>query len=191
MDVPFTGRPTSAAAQAVLTFWFEDTKPYQWFRRSAQFDQTVRTRFGAMHEAACSGRLDVWQSNPHHCLALIIVLDQFSRNTYRDTPRAFAQDKQALAIANGAIRRRYDQLFDRKEKAFFYMPFMHSEVLAVQEKSVALYKARLPGTMNVPYAIEHRDIVKKFGRFPHRNKIMGRQSTPTETAFLKAGGFNP
>ncbi len=191
MSAPFTGRPTSAAANAVLRFWFEETKPYQWFRRDAQFDQSVRAQFGTLHEAACSGNLDVWKSTPQHCLALIILLDQFSRNIYRDTPRAFMQDDKALMTAKDAIQRRFDQVFARKEKAFFYMPFMHSESLAAQERSVALFKARLPGTMNVPYAIEHHDIIKAFGRFPHRNNVLGRQSTPQEDAFLKAGGFNP
>ena len=187
----FTGRPVGAAADAVLSFWFDEAKPYQWFRRDRAFDEDVRARFGALHAAAGEGRLDVWRVHPRHCLALIILLDQLSRNIYRDDRRAFAKDKMALAAAREAIRRRFDELVDNRKKAFFYMPFMHSEDLGVQEESVLLFKARLPGTMNLPYAVEHRDIIARFGRFPHRNQMLGRPSTPQETAFLKAGGFNP
>ena len=184
-------RPSTENAQSILSFWFNETKPYQWFRRDRAFDQNVKTCFGAIHEAARHGRCDVWCAHPRHALSLIILLDQFSRNIYRDDPRAFAQDKVALNAAREAIRRRFDQLYAPKEQAFFYMPFMHAEDLAVQEESVALFKARLPGTMNVPYAVQHRDIIKRFGRFPHRNKCLGRQYTSEEIAFLKAGGFNP
>jgi uncharacterized protein (DUF924 family) len=184
-------RPTAAAAEAILHFWFEESKPYQWFRRDHAFDRTIKSRFGALHEAAIAGKLDVWRAHSRHSLSLIILLDQFSRNIYRDDPRAFAQDAQALDVAREAIRRRFDKLYDARERAFFYMPFMHSEDMGVQEECVALFKSQLPSTMNVPYAIEHRDIVKRFGRFPHRNQIFARASTPEEVAFLKAGGFNP
>ncbi len=184
-------RPTAANAESVLNFWFVATKPFQWFRRDQAFDQMVRDRFGALHDAACQGRYDVWRAHPVHALSLIIILDQFSRNVYRDDARAFAQDGLALEVAREAIRRRFDQLYDARERAFFYMPFMHSEELAVQEESVALFKARLPRSNNVHYAIEHCDILRQFGRFPHRNKCLGRQATPGEIAYLKAGGFNP
>ncbi len=184
-------RPTSANGEAVLRFWFEETKPYQWFRRDLRFDETVKARFGALHGAASEGRLDVWRAHPRYALSLILILDQFSRNIYRDDPRAFAQDPHALAIAREAIARRFGQRVEDKRRSFFYMPFMHAENLSVQEESVMLFKAQMPGTMNLPFAIEHRDIVKRFGRFPHRNKVFGRKSTPAEIAFLKAGGFNP
>ncbi|WP_425410971.1 DUF924 family protein [Hyphococcus sp.] len=191
MEAPLKARPTAAAAESILSFWFEESKPYQWFRRDTAFDDEIRRRFGALHDAAKAGKLDAWRTHPQHCLALIILLDQFSRNIYRDDPRAFAQDEQALDVAREALRRRFDQLYGPKERAFFYMPFMHSENLRVQEECVALFKAQLPGTMNLPFAIEHRDIIDRFGRFPHRNKILGRKSTPDEITFLKAGGFNP
>ena len=184
-------RPTNDNGEAVLSFWFEQSKPWQWFRRDEKFDTAIETRFGALHEAAKQGRLDVWRAHPRYCLSLILILDQFSRNLHRDTPQAFAQDAQALEIARQALSRRFDHLVDDKRRAFFFMPFMHSEDLAVQEECVALFKARLPSGMNLPYAVEHRDIVKRFGRFPHRNKIFGRRSTPEEISFLKAGGFNP
>ncbi len=184
-------RPTSAAAEDILTFWFEEAKPYQWFRRDSGFDAHFRLRFGALHESAQHGALDVWRTHPRHSLALIILLDQFSRNIYRDDARAFAQDAQALNVAQKAIARWFDRTYGPRERAFFYMPFMHSEDLATQERSVALFTSRMPASGNVHYAEVHRDIVKRFGRFPHRNRVLGRASTPDETAFLKAGGFNP
>lgn len=184
-------RPTAKAAQNVLSFWFEGTKPWRWFRRDRAFDAEIRRRFDALYRAALMGRLEVWRAHPRFVLALIILLDQFSRNIHRDTPRAFAADAHALEVAEDAIRRRFDLLFPAKERAFFYMPFMHSEDLETQERSVALFKARLPGSMNLPFAVEHYEIVRSFGRFPHRNRILGRKSTPEEIAFLKAGGFNP
>ena len=186
-----TGRPTAAAAEAVLSFWFIETKPYQWFRRDLSFDAEIASRFGALHEAARQGRLDVWRAHPRHALALIIILDQFSRNLFRDTPGAFASDAQALAVAKDAIARRFDKLYAAKERAFFYMPFMHSESIAEQERCVALFKATLPDTMNLPFAVEHWEIIHRFGRFPHRNRVLGRASTSAEIAFLRAGGFNP
>ncbi len=191
MAPPFTGRPVAAAAEAILTFWFEEAKPHQWFRRDRAFDADCRRRFEPLHNAARAGRLDVWRAHPRHALALIILLDQFSRNIFRDDARAFAQDNLALDAAREAVRRRFDRFYEAKERAFFYMPFMHSEDLAVQEQSVALFKARLPGTMNLPYAVQHYDIIRRFGRFPHRNKVLGRRATEKEAAFLKAGGFNP
>ncbi|MEO1243403.1 MAG: DUF924 family protein [Pseudomonadota bacterium] len=184
-------RPTREYAEAILSFWFDETKPYQWFRRDPAFDQAIRRRFGALHDAARHGKLDVWRAHPRNALALIILLDQFSRNIYRDDPRAFAQDAQALDVAREAIRRRFDRLYAPKERAFFYMPFMHSEGLAAQEQCVRLFKASLPATDNMPFAKSHRDIIRRFGRFPHRNRILGRTSTPAEIAYLKAGGFNP
>ena len=184
-------RPTAANADAVLAFWFEATRPFQWYRRDKAFDATVRARFGALHHTAWTGKLDVWRAHPRYVLALILLLDQFSRNIWRDDARAFAADAKALAISREALRRRFDLLYAPRERAFFYMPFMHAEDLSVQEESVALFKARLPDAGNLPFAIEHHDIVKRFGRFPHRNRILGRASTPEEIAFLKAGGFNP
>ncbi|MEX6632247.1 DUF924 family protein [Hyphococcus lacteus] len=184
-------RPTAAAAESILTFWFKETKPYLWFRRNDAFDAQINDRFADHVAAAKAGHLDVWRAHPRYSLALIILLDQFSRNLFRDTPRAFAQDEQALDIARDAITRHHGKIADDKAKSFYYMPFMHAEDLSVQIESVNLFKAQLPGTMNLPFAIEHYEIVRDFGRFPHRNKILGRESTPAEIAFLKAGGFNP
>jgi len=186
-----TGRPTPEAAEAVLSFWFVETKPYRWFHTDRAFDAGLRRRFGALHRAAAARRLDVWRAHPRHCLALIVLLDQFSRNIYRGDARAFAEDKHALDIAADAIRRRFDSLYGAKERAFFYLPFMHSEDLSAQERALGLFKARLPDSMNLRYAVQHHEIIRRFGRFPHRNRILGRLSTPEEIAFLKQGGFNP
>lgn len=179
------------AAEAILKFWFDETKPYQWFRRDLDFDARVRKQFSALHQSATNGALDGWRENSRSALARIILLDQFSRNIFRDDPRAFAHDHIALEAAHDAIARGHDKLFDAKERAFFYMPLMHCEDLASQERCVALIKERLPGSMNEPHAVEHREIIKTFGRFPHRNKVLGRKSTPEEIEFLKSGGFNP
>lgn len=184
-------RPTPERAETVLRFWFEETRPWQWWRRDDDFDAEVRRRFGALLAAAKEGGLDVWRAHPRHALARIIVLDQFSRNIFRDRPAAFAADAIALAAARDALARRFDKLYSEPQRAFFYMPFMHAEVLAVQEECVALFKANLPGGANLPFAVEHRDIVRRFGRFPHRNRILGRKSTPEEIVFLREGGFNP
>ncbi len=178
-------------ADAVLSFWFDETKPYQWYRRDPAFDRHCGSRFGALHKAAADGALDVWRVKPRNALARIIILDQFSRNIFRDTPNAFAFDGLALAAARDAVARRFDLLFPPNMQAFFLMPFMHAEDLSVQEESVRLFKSRSRGAGNLSYAIQHRDIVRRFGRFPHRNRILKRTSTPAEIQFLKRGGFNP
>ena len=187
----FSGWPTTKAADAVLDFWFAEARPWQWFRRNADFDAAINARFGALHRKAAAGRLNVWSVHPRHALALIIVLDQFSRNLFRDTPEAFAQDRNALNVARTAIRRRFDMIAPPLERAFFYMPFMHSESLSAQDECVALFKARKPQGDNLRFAIEHRGIIGRFGRFSHRNRILGRVSTPEEQSFLVSGGFNP
>ncbi len=183
--------PGADAANAVLTFWFDETKPHQWYRRDLDFDQIIRQRFTALHENARAGRLDAWRAGETQSLALIILLDQFSRNIFRDTPEAFAQDGLALDAAKDAIARGFNLRFPEKQQAFFYMPFMHSESLAEQDRCVALFTKHMPRSDNLPFAIEHREIIARFGRFPHRNKVLERRSTPDEVAFLEAGGFNP
>lgn len=178
-------------AGIILIFWFEETKPHQWFRRDAAFDESVRARFGAHHAAAAAGDLDNWMESADTALARIIILDQFSRNIYRDEPLAFAQDDLALAAARDAVAKEFDQTVEPRKRAFFLMPFMHAEDANVQDESVQLFISRGCGEDNAKHARQHRDIVKRFGRFPHRNKVMVRTSTPEETQFLKDGGFNP
>ncbi len=185
-------RPASQEnADAVLSFWFDETKPYQWYRRDLAFDRHCATRFGALHKAAAEGVFDAWRAKPRNALARIIILDQLSRNIFRDTPSAFAFDGLALAAARDAVARRFDLLFPPNKQSFFLMPFMHAEDLSVQEESVRLFKTRQRGGNNLSYAIDHRNIVRRFGRFPHRNRVLGRPSTSEEIQFLKRGGFNP
>ena len=144
-------------ADAVLSFWFTETKPYQWYRRDPSFDATCARRFGALHAAAADGALDAWRAKPRNALARIIILDQFSRNMFRDTPGAFAFDPLALTAARDALARRFDLLFPPNMQAFFMMPFMHGEDLSVQEECVRLFKTRQNGASNLAYAIDHRE----------------------------------
>jgi uncharacterized protein (DUF924 family) len=180
-----------ALARSILHFWFDEHGRNDWFARRARFDAEIRRRFGAAHAAALAGKLDAMRANPDGALALILLLDQFSRNLYRDDACAFAGDEKARAIAREALARRFDMISPRARRAFFYMPFMHSEALADQELCVRLFTARLPGSYNHRYAEDHRAIVARFGRFPHRNQVLGRRSTPAEAAYLAGGGFNP
>ncbi|MEM9496104.1 MAG: DUF924 family protein [Pseudomonadota bacterium] len=179
------------SAGEILSFWFEESKPAQWFRRDPVFDETIRSRFGTLYEKACAGALDHWLEAPEPALALIILLDQFSRNIHRDGAEAFDHDDKALAYADRAIEAGHDKEAPPAHRAFFYMPFMHAEDLTQQERCVALFTERLPGSDNIRHAEEHRDIIRRFGRFPHRNATLERSSTSEEIAFLEGGGFNP
>lgn len=180
-----------AAETAVLEFWFKEAGPRKWFWTSASFDDEIRKRFSQLHAEACAGRLDAWRVRPGGALALIIILDQFSRNLFRGRAQAYAYDEKARYLSNDAIGRRFDMIAPIARQPFFYMTYMHSENLADQDKCVALFKTRMPGSSNLRHAQEHRDIIARFGRFPHRNPIMGRTMRPEEATFLKAGGFNP
>ena len=188
---PFLPRPSSININRILHFWFNElATPVDWFRRNPDVDAAVSQRFGVLHARAAAGALGAWAARADGALARILLLDQFSRNIYRDDPRAFAADSLARAAARNAVARRFDMIAGPDARAFFYMPFMHSEALADQDLCVALFKARLPGGFSLPYAIEHRDIVRRFGRFPHRNAVLGRASTPMETQYLAHGGFS-
>ena len=172
----------------VLKFWFEETKPENWFTKSDAFDDEVRRRFEPLHESFLEGRVTVPRTARAY-LAEIIVLDQFSRNLHRGLPSAFAADSKALARAKEGIELGFDREVTDRERAFFYMPLMHSESLADQEKCVLLF-ARLGNKESMKYAVEHRDIIERFGRFPHRNSILERDSTPAEIEFMKThAGF--
>ncbi|TAK47525.1 MAG: DUF924 domain-containing protein [Xanthobacteraceae bacterium] len=174
-------------AAAVLTFWRE-AGPSRWWSRDAAFDAEVGARFRALHERARTGALASWQDSDEGLLALVIVLDQFSRNLYRDDARAFATDAEALALARGAIARGADRRVAPPLSLFFYLPFMHSEASADQQRCVELFRAAdLPD--NLRFAEIHADIIRRFGRFPHRNRALGRATTPEEQAFLDGGGF--
>jgi uncharacterized protein (DUF924 family) len=176
-------------ASGVLHFWFGEGADYglahkRWFEKNPAFDAEVRGRFLELHEELA--RSGAWLDTPHECLARIIVLDQFPRNMFRGTPRAFATDGLALAAASQAIARGYDRGWLRVEKIFAYLPFEHSESLADQERACALMRPL--GDEQYDYALRHREIIARFGRFPHRNEILGRASTPEEIEFLKTPG---
>ncbi|HSK42040.1 MAG TPA: DUF924 family protein [Arenibaculum sp.] len=169
----------------VLEFWFgEQARPY-WFVRSDAFDASVRQRLGPMHEAAAAGRLAGWTDDAIACLALVIVLDQVPRNLFRGTPRAFASDAMALETARLAVERGYDADLTPDQRAFLYLPFEHSEDPAIQRRAVELFRNRIGPGIYLDYAVRHQEIIDRFGRFPHRNDILGRRSTEDEIEFLK------
>jgi uncharacterized protein (DUF924 family) len=180
------GADKIATPPAVLAFWRE-AGPSRWFTKDEAFDAEIREKFLATHEAATAGKLREWENTAEGALALCIVLDQFPRNMFRGDARTFAADPQARAVANTALKRGYDQDVDAKERGFFFLPFMHSEDLTDQNRCVELYRAA--ADEDVTYAEEHRDIIKRFGRFPHRNPVLGRETTAEEQAFLDGGGF--
>ncbi len=171
----------------VLDFWFDSRNRPFWFKKRASFDDAVRQRLGALHEAAAAGRLEAWRSTPEGAVALVILLDQVPRNIHRNTPRAFATDPAALAVAKAAVEAGFDRDLDTDRKLFLYLPFEHSENLADQERSVELFSA-MGSAKHTDYAVRHRDIIARYGRFPHRNAVQGRESTAEELAFLEEPG---
>jgi uncharacterized protein (DUF924 family) len=196
-----------ALARDILDFWFvprdgeatgsggapEGTAIVRdvWFRKDDAFDAEIRQRFGVTLSAGLAGAFGEWCVDPKGCLARVILLDQFTRNAFRGTPEAFAGDPRALATARDAIEHGFDTALAPEERWFLYMPFEHSEALADQDRAVALFEALAAETglsEPLPWAIKHRDVIRRFGRFPHRNDILGRASSPDETAFLAQPG---
>ncbi|MDJ0647514.1 MAG: DUF924 family protein [Xenococcaceae cyanobacterium MO_188.B19] len=171
----------------ILNFWFSDRVKPLWFKKSAAFDREIEARFINTYLMAKTGALEHWKSNPHDTLALIIVLDQFPRNMFRDTSQAFATDNQAVELTKYAIEHNYDQSLSMDEQVFLYMPLMHSENKANQAKCVELF-TKLGKQDNLKFAIKHQEIIEIFGRFPHRNKILNRESTSAEQEFLTQPG---
>lgn len=169
----------------VLAFWFAD--PTRWWKKDPAFDAEVQGRFLALHDAIMRGEREDWLATPRGALAYVVVLDQFSRNMFRGTGRMFASDARALAAARRALARGDDRALAADERIFLYMPFMHSEDIADQDRCVALFTAS-PSEEQLRYAEMHRDIIRRFGRFPHRNALLGRASTPEEEEFLKQPG---
>jgi uncharacterized protein (DUF924 family) len=184
------------AAAQVLRFWFGETPEYgsrlkRWFEKDGAFDSHCRALFLAVYEEAAGGSGMHWLQAPADCLARIIVLDQFPRNMFRGSPRAFAADGLALQAARHAVAHRYDATFLPVERLFAYLPYEHSEALADQLMACALTEPlnAFPETADAyPYAVAHRDIIARFGRFPHRNAALGRASTPEEVQFLMQPG---
>ena len=177
----------AAAADEVVSFW-RAAGPDRWFNKDASFDEEIRQRFLESHEAAAAGKLTDWEQSAQGALALLILLDQFPRNMFRGDARAFATDPLARAVAAGAIVRGFDSQVPPEMRGFFYLPFQHSEDLADQERGIAFYKA-IGDLENLKWAELHADIIRRFGRFPHRNAVLGRTTTPDEQAFLDGGGF--
>ncbi|MDZ4867439.1 MAG: DUF924 family protein [Alphaproteobacteria bacterium] len=180
------GAATPDAAREVLAFW-RDAGPKLWFARDEAFDTRFRERFLALHERAARDELSAWTKTADGALALILLLDQFPRNSFRGTARMFATDALARRVASAMIDRGQDQEIDTTLRAFVYLPFEHSEDLADQDRSVEL--CRTLDAETAKWADLHRDIIRRFGRFPHRNKILGRAITPDEQAFIDGGGF--
>ena len=174
-------------AEEIIKFWFEELTPKQWFNSSEELDAEIWERFGEIHNAAAKGELNSWRSTPEGSLAEIIVLDQFSRNIYRGKPGAFANDLAALVLAQEAIRKGFHIKVETFKRSFFYMPFMHSESLMIHKKAVRLFNE--PGMEDYfDYEIKHKEIIERFGRYPHRNEILGRNSTAEEIEFLTQPG---
>ena len=182
-----SGRSRSMQHQNVLFFWFTELTPQQHFAKDAALDEGIRTRFGQTLEAAARCELFPWRATPEGRLAEILVLDQFSRNVYRDTARAFAQDALALALAQELVASGQDRSLPTAQRVFAYMPYMHSESALIHEQALALFAQ--PGMENnLDFERRHKAIIDRFGRYPHRNAILGRTSTPEELAFLSEPG---
>jgi uncharacterized protein (DUF924 family) len=189
--------PSEVGPEEILDFWFgrEGEPGYgefreAWFRKDPEFDRIIRDRFEDLYEAAASGELDGWKEEARSCLALVILLDQFPRNMYRGDPKSYATDRKAQETAGYAVDRALDRELPPFQRMFLYMPFMHSEDLALQRRSVELFRG-LGGEGEADplyYAVQHMQIIERFGRFPHRNEILGRQTTPEEAEFLTQPG---
>jgi uncharacterized protein (DUF924 family) len=175
------------SADAVLAFW-RSAGPDKWFKKDTAFDDEIRARFLKTYEAAAHGELAAWEGTREGAFALAIVLDQFPRNMFRGSARAFAADPLALAVARRAIERGFDLQLPVQERAFFYLPFEHSEAMADQERCCELFRSTGDAEL-LKWAELHTDIIRRFGRFPHRNAALGRVTTPEEQAFLDSGGF--
>ena len=175
------------SAPDVMSFWFEEIEPSQRYKKDPRFDELIKSRFGKLHARATQGELYAWRDHPLDSLAEIIILDQFSRNIIRDSEEAFACDTLALMLAQEAIRKKFDMELDSIKKAFLYMPFMHSESAEIHK--IAIYLFDHPGLEdNYNYELRHKEIIDRFGRYPHRNEILNRKSTKEELEFLSQPG---
>ena len=176
-----------ARIEEVLKFWFDDLSPDDWFESDEAVDNHIRERFGELHEAVREQVPETWRRSARGCLAAVIVLDQFPRNMYRGASRAFAADDAALSLAKEALARGFDRELSIDERKFLYMPFEHSENPAEQARSMELF-GTLGNELDLDYARRHKEIIDRFGRFPHRNEALGRVSTPEEIEFIKKPG---
>jgi uncharacterized protein (DUF924 family) len=178
-----------ASADEIIAFWL-GAGPKKWFAKEEAFDAEIRARFEVVHHAAARGERQDWSGGPQGALALALLFDQVPRNIYRGSPHAFATDPLARCVARAAVAAGYDRRVETALRSFFYMPFMHSEALGDQDVGVEFFGAlERAGGQSAKWARDHRDIIARFGRFPHRNACLSRASTPAEQAFLDAGGF--
>lgn len=175
-------------AEEIVKFWLS-AGPEKWYAKDDAFDQVIRDRFGPVWHAAHAGEMPDWASDAPGALALLIVLDQFPRNMFRDDARAFATDAKALALASHCVAQGWDREIPEPERQFFYMPFMHAEDMDHQNTCVDLFETRMTGANSALHARVHREIIARFGRFPYRNAVLGRETTPEEQAFLDGGGY--
>lgn len=182
---------TDRLAQDVNAFWLTEIGPKGWYATSDGLDEQIRERFTPLWRRAAAGDLDSWIIRPESALALLILLDQFPRNMFRGEKAAFSTDCRALAHAKKAITLGHDLCVDEPGRQFFFLPLMHSECLVDQDRCVRLIMTRMPqtGKNNLPFAKEHRSVIRKFGRFPYRNSALGRSSTESEQAFLVENGY--
>lgn len=175
----------------ILAFWLDEIGPKGWYSAGEELDQLIRDRFEDTYKQACDGALSLWLTYPSGTLAYIILMDQFPRNMFRDDAQAFATDKFGLAAAKAAINKGWDTRIDEPARQFFYLPLMHSENLCDQDRCVRLICERMPegGDDNLLHARAHREVIRRFGRFPHRNEALGRTSSDAEKTFMKKGGY--
>ena len=175
----------------VLAFWLDAVGPNGWYAGGEELDNTIRETFSELYERARTGALSLWLTYPSGTLAYIILTDQFSRNMFRDDARAFAMDGAAKAAAKAAIAKGWDKRIDEPARQFFYMPLMHSECLEDQDRAVRLFKSRMPdtGDANLPHAQAHREVIRRYGRFPTRNEALSRDTSRDEQAYLDEGGY--
>jgi uncharacterized protein (DUF924 family) len=182
-----TGKDKDMLPDDILYFWFTEAGPDAWWKKSKTFDDLVRRRFGALYDVAAKGELYGWRARAEGRLAEIIVLDQFPRNMFRDSARAFESDTMSLALSQEAVRLGVGAHWDANRRAFLYMPHMHSESVRVHEAALELFAG--PGLENnLDFEKRHKAIIDRFGRYPHRNAVLGRASTPEEIEFLKQPG---
>lgn len=177
--------------QEILTFWLDECEPKDWYVADDAIDAKIKKRFSLLWESAAGGGLGLWLTNPSETLAYIILTDQFSRNMHRNSREAFALDANARKATKIAINREWDMRIDEPARQFFYMPLMHSENQCDQDRAVRLFHTRMPetGHLSIDHAQAHREIIRRFGRFPFRNEALGRKSSLAEQAFIDNGGY--
>jgi len=173
----------------ILHFWFEETPEKDWFQGGEAFDAKIKERFRSVYDSAAAGAFESWAEDAQGALALCIVLDQFPRNMFRGSAQAFASDDHALRVARQAVERGFDRELSPVQRRFLYLPFEHSEDLADQKRSVALFETiREEDELGYDYALRHLDVIERFGRFPHRNAALGRTNTAEEEDYLSQPG---